>query len=44
MHDAYGRPLRDGLPGRAVAADDEHVVLLDGGPDGPARLTVHRRG
>jgi len=44
MHDAYGRPLRDGLPGRAVAADDEHVVLLDGGPGEPARITVHRRG
>ncbi|WP_026120469.1 outer membrane protein assembly factor BamB family protein [Nocardiopsis potens] len=48
MFDAHGRPLLDGLPGRAISADDEHVVLLDGElgelSTAGARITVHRRG
>ncbi|PSK88936.1 putative pyrroloquinoline-quinone binding quinoprotein [Murinocardiopsis flavida] len=48
MLDARGRPVGGGLPGAAIAADDDHVVLLAGrlgdwaGQD--ATLTVHRRG
>ncbi|MFW5418743.1 PQQ-binding-like beta-propeller repeat protein [Nocardiopsis sp. CNT-189] len=48
MLDAHGRPLRGGLPGRAISADGEHVLLLDGElgelSSAGARITVHRRG